>query len=62
MKKIGIVDFGFNNFHSIFAAVKYLKFNVIIIKDSKNVKECDSIILPGVGTYANAMNFLKKKN
>jgi len=60
MKKIGIIDFGFNNLNSINAVVKHLGFKPYLINGKNSLEEFTSLIVPGVGTYSHGMNFLKK--
>ncbi len=60
MKKVGIVDFGFNNLNSIYSAIEYLGYNPVIIDKKNTLENFNTLILPGVGSYSNAMNFLKK--
>tara|TARA_B100000795_G_scaffold211448_1_gene165078 strand:- start:71 stop:688 length:618 start_codon:yes stop_codon:yes gene_type:complete len=57
-KKIGIIDLGSHNLFSIFQAVKNLKHYVKIINKSEQINKFDIIILPGVGTFGNAMKIL----
>ena len=58
--KVGIVDFGFNNLNSIYSAIKYLGYNPEIVDKKNTLENFNTLILPGVGSYSNAMNFLKK--
>ena len=60
-KKIGIVNLGSHNLFSIFQAIKNLNHEVKIINQSKEIKRFDIIILPGVGTFNNAINLLNSK-
>lgn len=60
---VGIIDYKINNITSVKNALSQIKFNNIIL-DHKNVKKeiknCDSLILPGIGSYNEAMKILKK--
>ena len=60
-KKIGIVNLGSHNLFSIFQAIKNLNHEVKIINQSKEIKRFDIIILPGAGTFNNAINLLNSK-
>ena len=60
-KKIGIINLGSHNLFSIFQAIKNLNHDVKIINQSKEIKRFDIIILPGVGTFNNAINLLNSK-
>ena len=55
-----IIDYGFGNIHSILNMLEYLGFNACIINDARDIKKEDILILPGVGSYDNAITSLKK--
>jgi imidazole glycerol-phosphate synthase subunit HisH len=66
--KIGIVDYGVGNYASIITSLKKLKYSVIISHDKILLQQCEVLILPGVGTFKEAIyklnqydlvNFLK---
>ena len=61
MKKIGIIDYEAGNLFSLENSLRYLKFNYIISDNKKDLNDCSHIILPGVGAFSAAINFLKKK-
>lgn len=58
--KIGIIDYNSSNLISLSKCLENLKFDFIISSNSKRLNACDILILPGVGTFENVMNFLKK--
>ena len=62
MKNISIIDYGLNNLKSVLNAC--LKFNVDanITSLKKDIKDSDILILPGVGSFPEAINNLKKKD
>ena len=60
--KLGIVNMNCNNLYSIFNSCKKIGYKTSIINKSKNLKKYDLIILPGVGSFNQAINFLKKEN
>ena len=62
MKKIGIVNTGISNFGSIERVLFRFGYEGINISSPKQLKEFKKIILPGVGKFDTAMNFLKKDN
>ena len=62
MKNIGVVNIGINNIGSITNAIETLGYDVKVIIDEKDFDECDSIVLPGVGSFVEGMNSLKKQN
>lgn len=56
---IGIISLGLSNISSIRNALESLKFENFLIQKSDHVKLASKIILPGVGSYNEAMNRLK---
>ena len=61
MKKIIIVDTGNANFLSIKRAVEKYEKNVLISNDKDEIKTASKIILPGVGSFKDGVNYLKKE-
>lgn len=63
-KKIGILDLKINNILSIYNACLKANFstNIINTKEKNYKKKYDIIILPGVGSYKNAMNKIYDNN
>jgi len=60
--KVVIVDYGMGNIKSISSTLRYLGVNEVLLSDKYEVlKNSDKIILPGVGSFAKAMNQIKKK-
>ena len=57
-KKIGIINLGSHNLFSISQAIKNFKHSVKIINNSGEINKFDIIILPGVGTFSNAIQLL----
>lgn len=57
--KIGIVDYGVGNLASVFGAISRLGFTPIIIKDPEEIENIEKLILPGVGSFSNAMKTLE---
>jgi len=60
--KIGIIDLKINNLYSIYNAFKKIGYKTNIIKNNKDLKNQDFIVLPGVGAFKEGMNALKKNN
>lgn len=46
------------NIFSLLQAINSLKIDFIIIKSLKDFDECNRIIIPGVGSFNNSMNYL----
>ena len=61
-KKVVIVDYGVGNTHSVFNALKYLDYRVIISSQKNHIKDADVLILPGVGAFDAAVKNLKAHN
>lgn len=58
--KIGILNYDSSNLISLSKCLETLKFRYIISKNVKRLSACNVLILPGVGTYENVMNYLIK--
>ncbi len=59
---IVIVDYNSSNVGSVKKAIKHAGYNAVISGDPAIIGKADRLILPGVGTFGNAMNVLKNKN
>ena len=59
--KIGIVDCGIGNTFSVKNAIQRLGHEPLLLKTPKNLKKADKLILPGVGTYKQAMQRLRQQ-
>lgn len=62
MKKIVIVDYGLGNLFSIRQALGAVGANAIFSSKAEDLLNCDGILLPGVGAFADAMGRLKELN
>tara|TARA_Y100000022_G_scaffold146038_1_gene127726 strand:+ start:14 stop:622 length:609 start_codon:yes stop_codon:yes gene_type:complete len=61
--KIGIIDIGMKgNIFSIYKALEYAEANVGLIRDERDFSRFDKIILPGVGSFPNAIKSIKREN
>ena len=66
MEKLGIIDFGSGNLHSVFKAFELVAsksnkdLKVIIVKDADDLLNCDRIVLLGVGSFADCKIGLEK--
>lgn len=52
---IGIVDYGAGNLLSVAKAFEYLGFNVSIIEKERDFQKVSKVVIPGVGSFGNAM-------
>lgn len=59
--KVGIVDYGVGNHHSIYYSLKNLGLRCFVSDDHALLKACDILILPGVGAFRPAMMALESK-
>lgn len=60
---VGILDYGLaGNIFNIQKVLNYLDVKSIIVLDAKDLEQCDKIIIPGVGSFHESMEFLRKKN
>ena len=55
MHKIGLIDYGMGNIHSVTKSLESLGEEIILIKNFNESKTCKAIILPGVGSFDPAM-------
>ena len=51
MSKIGLIDYGMGNIHSVTKALENLEEEIVLIKNTKQIKDCKALILPGVGSF-----------
>ena len=58
MSKIGIIDYGMGNIHSVTKALESLEEDIVLIKNDQQIKDCKALILPGVGSFDPAINNL----
>ena len=56
--KIAIIDFKLSNLFSVAHACEYVGIDAKITSDPKDLAEADSLILPGVGAFGDAMKNL----
>ncbi|MEG0229353.1 MAG: imidazole glycerol phosphate synthase subunit HisH [Oscillospiraceae bacterium] len=59
---IAILDYGAGNLFSVKNALDFLKIENIITKDIDAILKSDKMIIPGVGSFYNAMTMLKNQN
>lgn len=58
---IAIIDYGAGNIFSVKNALEYLNIPFILTDNKSEIKNADSIILPGVGAFPSAMKKLEEK-
>lgn len=61
--KVLIIDYGMGNIKSIISSLKYLGVdNISVSNELEKIKSADKLILPGVGSFAKAMNTIRELN
>ncbi len=58
MKRIGIIDYGMGNLHSVENALKYIGADCFISENKDELSRADGLILPGVGAFPDAIDRL----
>ena len=59
---IGIIDYGASNIASVINVLNFLNEDFDVISDSHQIYNYDRYILPGVGSFKQAMYELSQKN
>jgi len=57
-----IIDYGMGNLKSVKRAFEECGASVFVSDDPKDLKEASHIVLPGVGSFADAMKYIREKN
>ncbi|MFF2909147.1 imidazole glycerol phosphate synthase subunit HisH [Paenibacillus sp. NPDC057934] len=57
---VAIVDYGMGNLHSVSKAVERLGCESLVTGDREQILAADSVILPGVGAFGDAMEHLRE--
>lgn len=60
MYRTAIINYNIGNIASIKNALSILGYSVDIVKNPKDIESYDKIILPGVGAFNTAMEYLEK--
>ncbi len=60
MSKVVIVDYGLGNLYSIQNALKACGLSAVIASEKKMVEDAPAVILPGVGSFRDAMVTLRR--
>jgi imidazole glycerol-phosphate synthase subunit HisH len=62
MNTVAIVDYGMANLDSVYRAVEECGGRPVITCHEKEIQDANRIILPGVGSFAEAMHNLKERH
>ena len=58
MTRIGLIDYGMGNLHSVQRAFERLGCEVRILQQAEAMQDCQALVLPGVGAFDPAMERL----
>jgi len=58
---IAIIDYGMGNIHSVEKALQSFGEKTLVVNSPEALKNCEKIVLPGVGAFDDAMLELKKQ-
>jgi len=58
MTRIGLIDYGMGNLHSVQRALERLEAEVVAVHTPTDMETCDALVLPGVGAFDPAMERL----
>ena len=61
MKNVAIVDYGMCNLDSVRRAIEECGGQAVVTDEAKHLRSADHLILPGVGSYAEAMDQLRRR-
>lgn len=56
---IAVIDYGAGNLQSVVKALHYIGCDAVVTKDKAVLKQADGAILPGVGSFADAMDCME---
>lgn len=59
--RVGIIDYGMGNLHSVQAAVRYLGASAEFCSNPDHLADWDALVLPGVGSYRYAVERLRSE-
>ncbi len=57
---IAIIDYDAGNLKSVYKALQHLGKNAVITRDPQEITQADKVILPGVGSFGDAMARLRE--
>lgn len=59
--KVAIIDYGSGNIKSLYNSLNFLNYTPILTNNTKEINDCDKIILPGVGSFDNCISKIHTK-
>jgi glutamine amidotransferase len=60
MTRIGLIDYGMGNLHSVQRAFERLGAGLVPVRCAADMDSCDALVLPGVGAFDPAMERLEQ--
>jgi imidazole glycerol-phosphate synthase subunit HisH len=60
MTRIGLIDYGMGNLHSVQRAFERLGASLVPVATAAAIEGCDALVLPGVGAFDPAMGRLRQ--
>ncbi|MEB3172548.1 MAG: imidazole glycerol phosphate synthase subunit HisH [Cyanobacteriota bacterium] len=60
MSRIGLIDYGMGNLHSVQRAFERLEADVVLVHGPADLEACSALVLPGVGAFDPAMAQLQQ--
>jgi len=60
VSKIGLIDYGMGNIHSVKKAIENLEEDVLLLKNKSQISSCKALIIPGQGAFDPAIENLNK--
>jgi len=61
MKKVAIIDYGMGNIWSVKSAFEYIGTSIKIVSKPDDLNDYEYLVLPGVGSFKNAMSNIKSR-
>ena len=58
MSKIGLIDYGMGNIHSVKKSIETLQEEVLLIDDKNQINQCKALVIPGQGSFDPAIKNL----
>jgi glutamine amidotransferase len=58
---VGVLDYGCGNLHSVLRACARFSDNIEIVEEFQNSFDLTHVVLPGVGSYSNAINEIRTR-
>jgi glutamine amidotransferase len=62
MQRIGLIDYGMGNLHSVRRALERHTASIIPVEAASSMDSCDALVLPGVGAFDPAMERLHRSD